>query len=187
MYIIGLNGPPRCGKDSIGAALSKLINQGGYAERHALSSPMRRSVFSMMGLPYADDTYESLKDTVLPALGTTIRQAMIDLSEDHVKPKYGTDFWSQSLLRAADIVNFPANGVLIVTDIGFQPECDVFDKAVGADRHVTVQISREGFNWGNDSRLYCHGENWIQVDNVSIESTAGEILQHLRDSRGWLI
>lgn len=154
-YLIGLSGPPRSGKDSVGVALAKIIRA-----RHpvtvcvrALSMPMRKTIYAMIGKEYTLEHYETTKDVPLPELGgKTIRQAMIALSEEHVKPLYGAGFWGRALLNT-----LPMEGgtrVIIVTDMGFDAEVDVFVEAFGADHCLWPQIVRPHHDFTNDSRSY---------------------------------
>ncbi len=154
-YLIGLSGPPRSGKDSVGVALAHRIR-----ERHpvtvcvrALSMPMRKTIYAMIGKEYTLDHYETSKDIPLPELGgRTIRQAMIALSEEHVKPSYGQGFWSSSLLNTLPIEG--GTRVIIVTDMGFAAEVDVFVKAFGAENCMWPQITRPHCTFEGDSRSY---------------------------------
>lgn len=153
-YLIGLSGPPRSGKDSIGYALAKII-----ADRHpvhvcvrACSLPMRKAVYAMIGMDYSLEHYETTKDVTLPELGgSTIRQAMIALSEEHVKPRYGHGFWGSAVLNSLPMEH---QRVVIVTDMGFDAEVKVFEEAFGPEHCLWPQIVRPGCDFSNDSRGY---------------------------------
>lgn len=154
-YLIGLSGPPRSGKDSVGVALAKIIR-----ERHpvtvcvrALSMPMRKTVYAMIGKDYTLEHYETTKDVPLPELGgKTIRQSMIALSEEHVKPLYGIGFWGSALLNTLPIEG--GTRVIIVTDMGFDAEVEVFVEAFGAENCMWPQIVRPHCDFSGDSRGY---------------------------------
>ena len=153
MYIVGFSGPPRSGKDSIANALAAHIEDVRKVQPQilALSQPMREVTFALAGLTYDLPTYEAIKDQVNPILGVTIRQAMIDLSENYVKPTYGHDFWARALV--AKLWN-PVPKILIVTDMGFDAERLYFESLVGKDNCVWPQITRPGFSFAGDSRSY---------------------------------
>lgn len=154
-YLIGLSGPPRSGKDSVGVALAKIIR-----DRHpvtvchrALSMPMRKTIYAMIGKDYTLEHYETSKDIPMGELGgKTIRQAMIQLSEEWVKPAYGQGFWGHALLNT-----LPMEGgvrVIIVTDMGFDAEVEVFVEAFGAENCMWPQIVRPHCDFSGDSRGY---------------------------------
>lgn len=191
-YLIGLSGPPRSGKDSVGVALAKIIR-----ERHpvtvcsrALSMPMRKTIYAMIGKEYTLEHYETSKDIPMGELdGRTIRQAMIQLSEEWVKPTYGQGFWGHALLNT-----LPMEGgtrVVIVTDMGFEAEVDVFVEAFGAENCLWPQITRPGCDFSTDSRSYVgrpeqrtaiinEGESLDQVTTA-----AGRIYGRMLNQFGW--
>lgn len=102
-YLIGLSGPPRSGKDTLGNLVAGILREKDVpVEVHALSLPMRLAVYGMLGLEYSVEHYEANKDTPFTTGSggvTTIRQEMISLSEDHVKPRLGNDWWGYALLN----------------------------------------------------------------------------------------
>lgn len=162
-YLIGLSGPPRSGKDTLGNLVAGILREKGVeVEVHALSLPMRLAVYGMLGLTYSEEHYEANKDTPF-ATGsggvTTIRQEMISLSEDHVKPRLGHDWWGYALLNRTRL----GTGVIIVTDMGFPAEHDVFVKTFGKAHCAWIHVHREGHDFSNDSRSYvgkgCHIHN----------------------------
>lgn len=191
-YLIGLSGPPRSGKDSVGVALAKIIR-----ERHpvtvchrALSMPMRKTVYAMLGKDYTLEHYETTKDVPLPELGgKTIRQAMIALSETHVKPLYGDGYWGRALLNTLPIET--GVRVIVVTDMGFDAEVEVFVEAFGAENCMWPQVTRPGCSFDGDSRTYVgrdaqrtaiinEGESLDQVTTA-----AGRIYSRMLNQFGW--
>lgn len=189
-YLVGISGPPRSGKDSVGYVLARLLK-----DRHritvavrSLSMPMRQTVYMMLGLPYSLEHYENNKDVPLDDLGgKTIRQAMIALSEDHVKPSYGHGFWAKSLIHSV-----PAEAhVVIVTDMGFDVEVEVLREHYGAERCVWPQVTRPGTSFENDSRSYVGDPDYRTTvinegDNLDqIEVCAGRIYGRLLNQFAW--
>lgn len=156
-YLIGMSGPPRSGKDSVGIALANLLHQKHAVEVHhrALSLPMRKTIYTLLGWEYTLKHYESTKDVPLPALGgKSIRQAMIALSEEHVKPTYGQGFWGHAMLNTLPIPTNKCPRIIVVTDMGFDAEVEVFVRMFGADNCVWPQIVRPGCTFEGDSRSY---------------------------------
>jgi hypothetical protein len=184
LRVVAFNGPPRTGKDTL-ANLLKLHLMSNYETagiRVQLSLPMREAAFAMAGLgEYDEETYEKLKDEVLPITGATLRQLMIDLSEEHVKPKYGKQFWVKSAMaRIPEGVE-----VAIVSDLGFWEELDFLQKTYGARNVVVVNTHREGKGWGSDSRkpLTC-SQSFQCYNNATPNQAAAEIRKYLRDLWG---
>lgn len=153
MYIIGLSGPPRSGKDSIASYLAAHIEdvRGVQPQILSLSLPMRQAAFTLAGLIYEPMEYERIKDEVGPVLGVSIRTAMIQLSEEFVKPKFGHDFWARSLV--GHLWN-PVPPILIVPDMGFDAERLFFESMVGVENCVWAQVRRPDHDFSKDFRSY---------------------------------
>lgn len=152
--LIGMSGPPRSGKDTIGSALASVIEDehGIQPQLLALSTPMREVVYAMLGIEYSATHYERCKDIPQDDLnGRSIRQAMIAFTEEHVKPSYGQGFWAKSLLGR---MWEPQPHVLIVTDMGFPEEVEVFSARFGVENTFYPQITRTGCSFEGDSRSY---------------------------------
>ena len=168
MYFIGLSGPPRSGKDTIGALLeAELLTRNHHLriDKLSLSMPMRWMVYELANEEYSLDHYEANKDSPNELLGgATIRQAMIDLSEKHIKPQYGQDYWARHgihrLLRRGNVPN-----VIVCTDVGFDSERQFFEKYVGGFNCLWVQVQRDGTSFANDSRGYIKGQSNCTVPN----------------------
>lgn len=186
-YFIGFSGPPRSGKDSIAKRLAALIEDwhGVQPQLLACSTPMREVVYAMIGHPYDEVHYERHKDDPQPAFGgRSIREAMIALSEEHVKPSYGHDFWGRSLLgRRRD----PAPRILIVTDCGFPAEVETFTNEYGVGNVAYPQITRPGATFEGDSRSFVGtpGRVTVVVNDADIDTAAGLLYGRLLDQFGW--
>jgi hypothetical protein len=178
MYVIGMNGPPRSGKDTLAHGLAAIIEDKHEIQSQllALSQPMRDTVYAMLGLQYSQTHYEQNKDSSQPGLhGATIREAMIAVSEEHVKPRYGREFWNHALWNRI----WPDCKVLIITDYGFQFEPEWFEGLVGAENHLTIQIHRTARTYAGDSRSYVTSENMLLVTNNGILDTVPRVVQNL--------
>jgi len=188
-YLLGLSGPPRVGKDTLGQALGAQLTARGVPHTIiALSMPMRLTIYAMLGMTYDLTHYEEHKDEPQEQLcGNTIRQAMIALSEDHVKPRYGQGFWGQSGINGA-MRSKPQ--VIIVTDMGFDAEVNVATDRFGAHNCMWVQMTRAGCDFSRDSRGYVG-----DPDRVALFDNPGEGLEvfiggakrllSIAEQRGW--
>lgn len=188
MYIIGLNGPPHSGKDTLADAMGRQLDRSVTPYMKAsLSMPMRLTVCAMTGLVYSDATYEETKDRRVRDTGRTFREMMISLSEDYVIPTYGSDFWGRTLVRTLPHQSLPL--LVVIPDIGFNRELPPIIDYVGADYFMLVQLVRYGRDWGNDSRRYVdpEGINSMQLLNVEnqVDATADLILNECAQKLGW--
>lgn len=81
---------------------------------------------------------------------------MISLSEHHVKPRLGHGWWGRALLNRTRL----GTGVIVVTDMGFPAEHDVFAETFGLSHCAWIHLHREGCDFSSDSRGYvgkgCH-------------------------------
>lgn len=171
--IILLNGPPGCGKDTA----ADLIAKDFGAIKLEFKDSLHREVCAHFGLNYAewirDYDDRELKETPRADLGgRTPRQAMIYVSEELLKPKFGDACFA---LRTLDRMRRDA--LHVVSDCGFQSEVDTM---VRSDFDVLViKMRREGCSFAGDSRDY--------VDGVACgPQCAGGIRQTAFDNSGSL-
>src|SRR6185295_4198039 len=80
--------------------------------------------------------------------GFSVRQFLIKLSENHMKPLYGQDFFARCLVYRALAPHAERNKIIIVDDCGFETE------AAACDNRYVIRLVREGCNFANDSRSY---------------------------------
>lgn len=170
MYVIGLNGPPEAGKDTIAKALAVVIERYSDLPIRIVSvvEPLARMGATLLGVKYSDEWYvanKSVPQSLFTDKATgkidTLRQWMIEMVEKFYKPKYGRAFFSRVLLMQQLQDGF--HGILIVTNIGFHYEIELFEGALGADYVCIVQVDRKGKNFDNDSRGPVTGTNTLHV------------------------
>lgn len=146
-----LNGPPGIGKDTIAkyvtdhdSSFKQLEFKSGLyiatAERYGVD----KSWFKRVAVD------RILKETPLSLLGNiSPREAMIDTSENYIKPKFGKAYFGRALVRASEehpVENF------VVSDGGFVEESLAIIEA-GHEVHI-IQLISPKFNFDNDSRDY---------------------------------
>lgn len=146
-----LNGPPGIGKDTIAKFVTDHDNSfqqlefksGLYtatAERYGVDKDWFKRV--------AVDRV--LKETPLQLLGNrTPRDAMIDTSENFIKPTYGKAYFGKALARASEA--YPVDN-FVVSDGGFVEEALALVEE-GHEVHI-IQLIHPSFNFNNDSRDY---------------------------------
>lgn len=154
MIVVVLNGPPGSGKDSIAEA--------SYFEHKSVKAQLLRITFALFDIDRRewdmryDNREENLKEVpwdilpVDPKTGThhSQRSLLIYISEDVIKPHFGQDYFGD---YAASSIK--ASGMhCIFSDGGFKAELESICKV--ADKVLLVHLSREGCEWGMDSRSY---------------------------------
>lgn len=175
MKVWFLNGPPRCGKDYGGAALSSLIQQRGETARcDKFARVLKEACHAAYGLikdngwPWEHDVFESVKDEPTGYFhGKTPRQVYIAFSETYMKPLHGDQVFGWLLKR--DLVAGLAWDNLIVTDSGFREEAGVLVRAYGNHNCTLLRVHRERHDFSGDSRTYIDLEDMgvmsLDVDN----------------------
>lgn len=161
--VLILNGAPRSGKDT----LSRLMFQGHIFEhfvRGSFKLPLQEVTAAILGMDLGDflDQYESIKDLPCPnGLPLTVRQLMIKISEEWVKPLGGKRYfgdlaYSRALIDCAFATRFPLQQVpgrtVVFTDGGFGEECLKFVECLGPQNVYIVRIHRDGHDFSQDSR-----------------------------------
>ena len=190
MYILGFNGPPRSGKDTLANAIIAQLEQGSSIPilKLPFSMPMRKRAMAAIGLPYDEATYERIKDQPIAALGgVTLRRFMILDSEEFMKRQFGQDVWCR-LWRENIPLGF--QGLVVTPDFGFPQEVEAAQAVTGHARFRLVQVSRLGTDWRGDSRgpLYPLG-SCIPVENGNdingVPGLASRVIHELRTFNGW--
>lgn len=185
--VIILNGPPNSGKDTIGEAIMELLRRDhnckfsdiyhGQFKKvllEILSTTLRISEHSLMQI-YNN---RELKDTPLAIFGGhSIREAMISISEDYIKPIFGKDYIGRMELSQ---IRIGKPKFAIYTDGGFIDEIRPLFADPLIELHI-VQIHRDGCSFAGDSRGYltgpevCHCIYELQ-NNGSIKGAAESVL-----------
>lgn len=106
------------------------------------------------------------------------RQALIYISEEVIKPKYGKDFFGLSLVKELK------DGVTLIPDGGFVEEVIPLIEAVGKENVIKVVIEREGCTFDNDSRKDIDNDLFGNTLILLNNSSLGNLLQ---DAEGVII
>lgn len=179
MNFILFNGPPRSGKDTAAKIAFDYIqaNKNNWPVWEKFSFPNKKSFAGCLNLSMDVqgnvEYYEAQKDTATTPFGVTYRQFQIDISEKFLKPVYGQNIFGKLLLARCEYVDPNINPVFVVSDCGFQIECDVLK-----DHNVLlIRMRRDGCTFVGDSREYvAERDNWDRHDfynNGSIEQLKG--------------
>lgn len=199
MFVIGFNGPPGSGKDTLAQMVAEHMTQQGVTipvvVEH-LSYPLRVLAYSMVGLDYAQEhkqlPYADFKTTWFEQFQRTGRELMIDVSERFLKRCYGPEIMANMLL--VRIQRVPDHSVILVADCGFQVEIAPILHAVGASNLAVAKLMRPKFeSFEGDSREWVRHPNSkldLMVPNRSLDdlrTEAGRLYDRLVNQKGWVL
>ena len=152
MRVIILNGPPNIGKDTLGNNVQQLIGWPRMEFKEALY----RETASYYGVDLV--TFAMLasgrttKEVPMPTLGgLSPRQAMIHVSEEVIKPKFGKQFFGAKAYELIQTLE-DSTDTVVFSDGGFVEEAEYLVD-MGFEVHI-IQLHAEGRDFGNDSRNY---------------------------------
>lgn len=180
-HILLVNGPPRCGKDTIGQILKDNYRGTVYVTKMAKALKERtHALYGLManGEPLPHDHYEKTKDQ--PShffLGISPRQAYIAVSERLMKPLHGSRIWGDLLLHDIQMHALNAD-LVVVTDSGFAEEAHPIVYEFGDGNVTLLHVMREGCNFDKDSRSYISLPK-IEMSSVENNGTLLDLAQKL--------
>lgn len=155
--IIILNGPPGTGKDEACLCLqSKGLKHLSFKEE------LFKATFAYFGVSkdwfmndYNNRIIKEKPEPQLQVNGVSLsrRDALIYVSEQYLKPKYGNDYFG---IQASK--NIEPELDYCFSDGGFIDELIPIINKIGTDNICIVQLTREGCDFSSDSRRYFDGE-----------------------------
>jgi hypothetical protein len=152
MHII-FNGPPGSGKDE---ACHFLKSNYGYKHLQMKDQLFVDTAYHFgvdMIWFMSDYNDRAEKERPRPELGGfSKRGALIHVSENVIKPRYGKDYYGRKTAEKMDAVSS-----YCFSDGGFLEEIHPIINTVGQDNICIVQLYRTGCNFSSDSRDYIHG------------------------------
>lgn len=188
MKVVLFNAPPKSGKDTIANALINRVKLARKTENFPIEKLEIKDTLRGMAclLTQASaDHYDVTKDIPLELIkGQSLRELMIAMSEEFVKPRYGHDFWVRRT-----IADMWQGGLYLVTDMGFQVELNTVVKEVGAENVIVVHVHRPNTSFKGDSRNWVstpHGIPVLVIVNNSTVEDATDQLQDFLIAKGFL-
>lgn len=178
-FIVCLNGPPGCGKDSLGLQLGTELEHIQHKlpwKLEKFAQPIRDAAIATF--PHVNEwNFEELKDKQIFFNGPTLREWMISFSENLMKPLLGPHIFGELLSTRIDATTVPS--FHIVTDCGFKDEVLPLVDAFKPERMILFNIHRKGHTFDGDSRSYIDlatdGLVGHRVDNW--EGCLGEVVE----------
>ena len=191
-FIVGFNGPPQCGKDTMAKLFLQHMDAQGVmipVMTKPLSWPLRLMAHVMIGRTYQTVDYERFKEEYFESFKCTGRQLMINCSECFLKPTYGLGALSKMFIESIE-ESFPM--LVVIPDSGFQCEIEPLCEHYGAENVYMVRIHREGCTFENDSREYVthplptHNMDVTNDGTIKdLATEAGRLYGRLVNQRGW--
>jgi hypothetical protein len=196
MKMICLNGPPQAGKDTTAELIQHLIyTSGKIALIDKFAEPL--NAIAQLTLGMDNSTFqlyrEKLKDDPLPDFpDRTMREVLIAISEDYIKPLFGEDYFGVAAFKRSQNHIGEAD-YMIYSDSGFQVEFDKFRELTLQDNRensvMLIQIDRDRCNYDNDSREYVYPQDsstiCINIKNNKGISDLEENIKNLIE-KGWI-
>lgn len=184
MRTILLNGPARSSKDTIASHLESSVG----AIHLKFATPLYRAIPHLFGIESDewDNMYRDAKEIPHPRLqGMTCREAMIWVSEDVLKPKFGQAY--MGILGARAMIDLLPDGVsdrvFVWSDAGFALEASVLVDVFGAEDIHLVRLERPEYTFSGDSRSYYRPEDvgiseenfHVLVNDGTLEELYGKV------------
>lgn len=179
-----LNGPPHCGKD----AITKELTQYVKFQHLKFSMPIKRAVAALLDIRESDlEAFKDVQSHILQPAGTTLkeyrdkpRDLLIAMSEDLLKPRYGSDFFGRIFWQHA---RNSASSLIISSDCGFESEVERVVSNAGAHNCRLIRLHRDGTSFDGDSRSYLGDKlcrSWDISNNGTIHEAAMMVLRVLQ-------
>lgn len=171
--IILFNAPANSGKDVAVNYLHKQYGVFPFSFKKKLIEIVK-CVYSLTDEEVA--LYSSREEKEKPQsrlCGRSWRQALIHVSEDVIKPKFGKDYFGKAALEYIKQNN--KSEIIACSDCGFVPEITPLVNAVGGENILLVYLEAEGCSFDGDSRDYVYHNaipdgNYIKIFNHKDEA-----------------
>lgn len=148
--IILLNGPPGSGKDTIARILLEKYN--GINLKY--SQPIRNATCAMFGILDSELDFRKNQPIDIQKSNYRIRDFMISIGEDIIKPKLSKDWFAEQLLNSIQTTHSNQD-LIIVSDLGFIRELEVVYLSLKDTYDFELwKIYRPGKDFSSDSRTY---------------------------------
>lgn len=164
MYLVLVNGPPRSGKDTVARILYEIYSPKMPTKIIKLADPILQCVFSIFP-NVNEDNYEELKSNKTPVAegNLTVRDVMIKLAEDFIKPTLGKNAFVDIAINRINNIrallpNGGDNSMIIISDLGFDEEYDKFLQYCADEssniKMILIKVYKNGCTFDEDSRKY---------------------------------
>lgn len=191
--VVLLNGPSGCGKDTIA---SHLVPYFAF-QKMKFAAPIKRMAAGLLDMRVElvedrkDNEFNILcRETISDEFGSapkygskdTLRQLLIRISEDFLKPVYGDTFFGRLAVRELQRSSY---SLIVFTDSGFATEASSIIRAIGKDNVLLIRLHREGCDFTSDSRSYLRDIAGREVDVINSSTISEAVLRVAAAVRGY--
>lgn len=151
--VVILNGPALSGKDVGAKEMCAVLGGDKYLCYHKQFKDrlidITCAIYGISGCEWHNLYIRERKEKPYYKLeGLTPRQALIHVSEDIIKPNFGSDFFGSAAASSL------FEGINIFSDGGFIEEVRPLISVVGVSNILIIRIFRDGYSFEGDSRSY---------------------------------
>lgn len=185
-HLILINGCKRSGKDTAAWMIAEYYRS---VDIFKAATPLYDAIpqlFRIDNVVDWPDMYDLYKEEPSDQLcGMSPRQAMIWLSEEVVKPKFGEDFFGRRL--AEEIKRFHSDQLAVISDSGYACEMSTTISSLPDYTHHLIRIVREGTSFQGDSRSHITPEEiGVPQENYTIIHNDGSLEELEQTIRTWV-
>lgn len=168
--VIIFNGPPGSGKDHACLYLRHISDSIHHLEFKSKLIELTCAIYDITIKEFYSIYTRELKE--LPSEifnGLSPRQALIFVSEDVIKPKFGKDYMGVSATK-----RIQQNKINAFSDGGFYEELEPVYNKVGAENMLIARIYRNGYTYEGDSRNYIKSFKDVNIIDINNNGTLEE-------------
>lgn len=182
--LVLLNGPKSSGKDYM---TQYMLKQHVQLNLIHPAAPSRDHIENLLGMKLTEEQYNLRKDLPDPKLGGhSIREEMINYSENYMKPRFGKEVFSK--IMYAKMQACMNNVPFICTSIGFLEEVKFFYDLLlegQIDNLILFRVYRLGTTFYGDSRYYVIPEDMPLLTVVDLHND-GPVSESVKSITHWL-
>lgn len=167
--IVILNGPPGCGKDTIADILHKEYDFLHHAMKDSLVVAAAGIAGISLGRMHSLLS-RNTKDSFNHLLGMTPREWLIEVSENIIKPRFGSStFGAREAIKCQREIA-KGNQSIVYSDGGFPEELQAMATVLGEENILLVRLRRDGYTFDGDSRTYLDPIGGIPYLDIKLET-----------------
>lgn len=181
-----LNGPPRSGKDTVGAIIASAVGNCLGLKLAAELKERAHEAYRLHGLPH--DYFEEVKEEPTGEFhGLSPRQVYIDFHERYLKPVHGPEILGLLLLarlRERRGLRFETMNA-VVTDAGDDAQCLPLVEVWGADNTTLIRLEHPKATWTDNRRPFdLPGVRKVHIFNPGDATVKTRLTESLPELRG---